>query len=113
MILYISGQMSFLKDHGFPAFNRAAVRLKQAGYEVINPAELDGTQDVSGWTWVDFMKRDLRILLDETDVGVAVLDNWQLSRGACEEVRLAHALRIPVLSIDQWIHNYARETVSQ
>lgn len=35
--------------------------------------------------------------------GIAVLPGWECSRGARLEVDVAHALRLPVLPVDQWI----------
>lgn len=41
MRLYISGPMTDMPNHNYLAFNEAAKQLREAGYEVLNPAELD------------------------------------------------------------------------
>lgn len=40
MRIFISGPMTGLPDHNFPAFEAAAKRLRDDGHFVINPAEL-------------------------------------------------------------------------
>jgi len=96
--LYIAGPMSGIEDHNFPAFNRAADRLKEAGYEVENPADhgADGY-----FTWADYMKLDIPLML-KCD-GVALLDGWTHSKGACLEVYIADALEMPRRYVDDWL----------
>lgn len=95
MKLYVAGPMSGLPEYNYPAFHAAAARLRTAGYEVENPAE-NPAED----TWVDYMRASLR-QVSVVD-GVAVLDGWQLSRGATLEVHIAHALHLPVLPVAAW-----------
>jgi len=40
-VYYISGPMTGLPEHNFPAFNAAAAYYRERGFEVINPAEMD------------------------------------------------------------------------
>ena len=86
-IVYISGPMSGLPDYNYPAFNREAHALREAGLEVRNPADIDGH---SGWTWQQWMREALRLQLD-ADV-VHMLPGWRKSRGARIEHRLARIL---------------------
>ena len=39
--LYVAGPMRGIKDFNFPAFDEAATFLRNAGYEVCNPADRD------------------------------------------------------------------------
>lgn len=96
-MLYLSGPMSHFPDHNNEAFQDYAKRLRYAGYGVVNPADFPRDLD----SWEEYVKRDLRHLLDCQ--GVAVLDGWQESRGAVLEVDLAHQLKLPVLTVDRWI----------
>lgn len=103
-LLYISGQMSGIADHNFPAFNYAAHQLRQVGYQVENPAE-KGLVD--GWDWNTYLKFDLRRML-ECD-GVATLLGWRKSPGARLEVRTARAVGIPVMPVRKWVERPALE----
>lgn len=95
--LYISGPMSGIDGHNFPAFDAAAVLLRRAGHVVINPADRG---IVHGWAWEDYLRHDLRDLL--ACEGVAVLPGWANSRGASLEVHVARALSVPVKTVEEW-----------
>jgi hypothetical protein len=90
--LYISGPMTGIKDHNFPAFNCLAAKLRAHGYEVVNPTELDNADTTKSWG--DYMKRDIPLIV-ECD-GVVLLDGWEESRGAKIEVFLAISLKMKI-----------------
>lgn len=98
MRLYISGPMTGIPDWNFPAFNAAAEVLSEYGYDVSNPA--GGGAD-SGKSWADYLKEDIRLLLDCD--GVATLPGWTASRGACLEVHIARSLGMPVRAWHEWL----------
>lgn len=102
--IYISGPMSHRVDHNFPAFHLAANRLEAVGLDVLDPARLDENTDTTGWVWTDYIRRDLRLLCGDDIRGIATLPNWELSRGAVEEVHLIRdVFQLPVQSVDEWI----------
>lgn len=98
MKLYVAGPMTGLPQFNFPAFDAMAVSLRQAGYEVVSPAELDDPEDRAaalaspdGYmhgghhmnkTWGDFLARDVKLIADEGVDGIVVLPGWAGSRGA-------------------------------
>jgi hypothetical protein len=88
--------MTGLPDFNYPAFHAAAAALRDAGFVVENPAE-----NPPGADWRGYMRLSL-IQLAAAD-GLAVLDGWQLSRGAVLEVHIAHALQMPVHPVDRWL----------
>jgi len=90
--LYISGPMTGMPEHNRPEFNHVAARLRERGYEVVNPAELPSSPEM---TWEDYMREDIRQMMGCQ--GVATLNGWSESRGARVEVNLARELKIPVL----------------
>jgi hypothetical protein len=97
--LYLSGKMTGLPDHNYPAFHAAAAELRAVGYRVINPAEL-GT--VEGWTWEQYLRRDLQAMLADADA-LALLEGCDRSAGAQLEATVAHALGWRVLPVESWI----------
>jgi Domain of unknown function (DUF4406) len=102
--LYLAGQMTGIPQFNFPAFHEAARTLRSLGIEVISPAEIDdpetatlamksvtgklGDASPHGQTWGDFLARDVKIVADQVD-GVALLKNWERSKGAKLEVTVA------------------------
>lgn len=104
MKIYIAGPMSGIPQFNIPAFDEAAVRLREAGYDAVSPAELDdpdtrvaalasvdGKMDkgaLNGETWGDFLARDVKLVADEIDA-IALLPGWEDSRGAQLELFVA------------------------
>lgn len=95
MSLYIAGPMSGYDGFNYPAFFDAETALRAAGYDVLNPAR---NPKQSGW---DGYMRVAIAQVIQAD-GIAVLPDWQMSAGAALEVHIAHALRVPVHSVDHW-----------
>ncbi len=92
--LYLAGPMSGYAEHNFPEFNRVAALLRAEGHEVFNPAENadGGVQRPRSF----YMRRDIPALMDCD--AIAVLPNWQQSRGACLEMWIAIDLNMPVFN---------------
>lgn len=62
MKVYISGPITGLQyEEVEKAFNEAEIRLKEHGYEVVNPLN-NGLPRES--TWKEHMRADLKLLLD-------------------------------------------------
>jgi nucleoside 2-deoxyribosyltransferase len=97
--------MSGLPDHGYSAFEAAALSWREAGYEVVSPHELNDPakthEELAATPWADYLRRDLRALLDCD--GVVALPGWEASAGASLEIHVARALGMPV------VHDAKRE----
>lgn len=98
LALYLAGPMTGLPDFNYPAFFAAADALRQAGYTVLNPADI-GLHPT--WTWADYMRVGLETLMTQADA-VAVLPGWESSRGARLEVRLARRCGLRVHTVFTW-----------
>jgi hypothetical protein len=85
----------------FPAFYVAAKVLREIGYDVVSPAELDDPHDAGialsspdgisnhpTKTWGDFLARDVKIIADGGIQGIIFLPDWETSRGARLEASL-------------------------
>lgn len=94
MRLYLAGPMSGIPQFNFPAFFAATKRLRDLGYDIVSPAELDeehirtqalsssdGAPDKVDRSWGDFLSRDVKIVADAVK-GIVFLPGWEKSRGA-------------------------------
>jgi|GEM_PF-881709 len=108
MKLYVSGPMTGIAQLNFPTFNRHAMHLRAAAYEVINPAEL-GTQDDLSWS--DYLRRDIAALM-QCD-GIAMLPGWESSKGACLERHIALELGMVVGDVTSFLLMSPRTQISQ
>lgn len=102
MKVYIAGPMTGVKQFNVPLFDFVARRLREQGYAVVSPAELDSPEmraaalqssdgalapleKVTGETWGDVLARDVRVLSDCGVEGIVLLPDWWKSRGATLE----------------------------
>jgi hypothetical protein len=90
--------MTGIPQFNFPAFDAAAQDLRDSGYEVVSPAEMDdpetralalaspdgapGSGSHQGHTWGDFLSRDVKLIADGGIEAIFVLPGWERSRGA-------------------------------
>lgn len=101
MNVYLAGPMTGIKDFNFPAFFAAAKRLEADGHTVFNPA----AEDLKSWktmagvkkhaNYRDCLRKDLNWILDKAEC-IAILPNWQRSKGVKAELALAKALGIEI-----------------
>lgn len=94
--IYLAGPMTGLPEHNFPAFHAEAARLRDLGYQVINPAE-HGVID--GYVWADYLRLDLTKLI--TCEAIALLPGWDKSKGARLEYHVASELGMQVFTASQ------------
>ena len=115
MHVYIAGPMTGRVDLNKPAFVAVEMRLKDSGYEVLNPARIDEVfpkdcghcpgrdpdcQPCLERTWHWYMRKCIPMVLAAD--GLCALRGWSESRGARLEVEIATSLGIPVASPDTW-----------
>ena len=101
--VYVAGPMTGLRDLNFPAFHAAATALRDAGWEVVNPAEVNPD---TAMPWVECMRRDIAELL--TCDAVALLPGWDKSRGALLENTIAVQLGMKTGSVDDMLRLTSR-----
>lgn len=95
MRVYLAGKMRGLPRFGFDLFLAAAADLRANGVEVVSPAEMDlelgldpdvaNTADEAGLDMAELLLRDMHTIARPSVSGVALLPNWQDSRGATAE----------------------------
>jgi hypothetical protein len=100
MKIFISGPMSGYKNFNREAFYEAEKLLKEAGFDVFNPAWMDVGREVDGIFSSDFSSREL-LSIDICALGhcdaIYQLDGWFLSSGAKLEWDFAKKCDIPRL----------------
>jgi hypothetical protein len=95
---YVCGPMTGLPQFNIPLFDAVTKLLRAEGHAVVSPAELDSPEmralalaspdgkmpsdgKMAGETWGDVLARDVKLIHNEIDA-IAVLPDWQKSRGA-------------------------------
>lgn len=101
--VYIAGPMTGRPDFNYPAFDEAEVALRAAGHSPINPTSTEARNPTPGtaqpWQW--YMRHAIKLVADAD--GIALLPEWESSRGARLEFQIAEALGLPARPIDCWL----------
>lgn len=102
--IYCSGPMTGYPNNNYEAFNRNTKFLRDNGWEVISPAEMDAelgvdpTQPFSEEQYLNTIKHDYAALLTCTDI--AFMPGWEQSRGAKLESDFANVLKLDRYRVD-------------
>lgn len=94
--VYISGPITGVDFGNSFAFLYACCALELRGYEAVDPSKVQLDDDA---TWADYMKADLKLLLD-CDF-IFMLEGWENSKGARLERELAENLGIEEIDLDE------------
>lgn len=102
---YLAGPMTDYPQYNFPEFVRVADKLRERGYVICSPAELDdnlihhecmASDDGSeahlasdSEQGLSFLRRDVNIVMHPNCVGVICLPGWEESYGAGIETYIA------------------------
>ena len=104
-VVYLAGPMSGYTEFNFPEFDHVARHLRDDGYAVISPAELDRADgfDEKGCTGNEALSVELRQRFARNDITailqadeVVMLPGWRHSTGATNEARIASWLGTPI-----------------
>ena len=108
---YVAGPMSNRPQFNVPSFLEAAEVLREKGYGVQLPADLDDPEivailllsvdgkhspELTGDSWGDCLAKDVKLIADVVD-GVIVIDGWMRSKGARLETFVAFLCGKPVV----------------
>lgn len=91
-LVYLSGPMTGHEDFNYPVFNKATARLRELGYDVINPAETAG--GIVHLSRATFLRIDMGYVMAAQ--AIVVLPGWESSRGASLEMLVGDAIDLPI-----------------
>lgn len=101
--VYISGPITdndpIIVKRNIENLYKYAQKFRIMGFEVINPDELQNEEEKKTFEWEDFLKVDLIEML-KCDF-VAVLPNWESSRGCNLELFNAVSVKMPIIDADK------------
>lgn len=115
VILYLAGPMTWIPQFNFPTFEQWVQQLRQVGFDVISPHEVDPgeTQEIA-WASPDGdpaalppgdgpVETALRNVagIGECD-GLALIDGWYKSSGTIHEIATANRFQLPVAPVKMW-----------
>lgn len=108
MKIYLAGKMRGKRDFNFPAFFKAARKLREQGHEVFNPAEADiekygslkkiakAYKKNKQTVMRDVIRKDLIWIIKNAEA-IAILPGWKGSKGVAAEKALAKFLGIKLI----------------
>jgi hypothetical protein len=91
-----------------PAFRDAARSLRDAGYEVVSPVEIDRALGFDHYTMtatpeqVAVFQEAFKAEIATSD-GLALLPGWEKSEGAMAEVQEAMRMGLPYMPVKAWL----------
>ncbi len=94
-VIYTSGPMTGISNYNKPAFRAATQMLRDRGYEVECPSEVEDGGVQQDWAW--YMRHCL-VKLSRADA-IVVLPGWDRSRGASLEVFIGTQLGLPIYTL--------------
>ena len=93
MKIYIAGPITGRDyNEAFADFEAAETYLRVMGHDPVNPMKKVSEQ--AGKTWAEYMREDIPLLLECE--AIFMLKNWERSKGARLEYRIAKALGIKI-----------------
>lgn len=95
-VIYISAPITGIKDLNKPQFMLAEKMLLSHGCDIFNPSRIEGPIDPleGDALWQYYMHFCVRNLPDCS--GILLLPNWQNSKGACFEHKIAQTLGLDI-----------------
>lgn len=101
---YLAGPMTGRPKFNFDVFNSVMNALREQGYTIVSPFEINAMQHQGDVPETDearltYLRNDLIALLGCT--GVILLPGWKMSNGASLEYRIATALDMNVLFVEE------------
>ncbi len=114
-VIYCSGPMSGLPNNNYEEFHKNTKFLRDLGWTVISPAEMDAalgvdpTQPFSEEQYLNTLRHDYKALADCD--AIAFIPGWESSRGARLESDFANVLKLDRYRVDASTSYFEKELV--
>lgn len=108
MKTYIAGPMTGYENQNFPAFHAKAAEQRALGYEVVNPAEINGEDNelaaIAAMTPEELLEHYRKCMANDitellTCKRIVMLDGWTRSKGASLEHHIAKVMGFEVVEV--------------
>jgi nucleoside 2-deoxyribosyltransferase len=93
--VYLSGPITGIANGNIIEFQKYEDKFVGLNFEVVNPHKLHTKEETDNFKWHEFMKKDIKVLC-ECDF-IAVLNDWEKSKGANLEVYIARNIQMPII----------------
>ena len=113
--VYISGPMTNYPEYNYPAFHANAAFLRDSGWNVLSPAELDADLGINPdmvmteEIYLDIIKHDYAALIKSD--AIAFMPGWEKSRGAKLESDFANVLKLDRYRVDASAEYFEQEKI--
>lgn len=100
--IYISGPMTGIENHNREEFQKYEDLIRSKGFRnVINPHKIHSEYQTKNFTWEQFLRSDIKVLMD-CDL-VVLIPGWENSKGAQLENHVAYNTGIKIIHIDKFL----------
>ena len=96
--IYLCGPITGVVNKNVEAFTHYRDLMIKAGYEVINPHELNHSEHADSWE--EYMKVDFLEMIKCDFLGLMFSQFWKNSKGCMAELFMADTLKIPIIDMD-------------
>lgn len=104
-VFYISGPMTGYTEYNYPYFNMIASRLREQGFNILSPSEVDDGEQVkasAGNQHYSYYLKKAMLMMCNADA-IIMLEGWTRSKGARAELGFMLDCGMPAFKLEDSI----------